>query len=92
MNVNSFCRSIHNKLNSNYSIFLYLSQKHKYILYEDNTISNVNGDMLVGYDSNNIEIVGYIQFDDYKEKDCGGFANYYCVDPRCLLQEIKNLL
>ena len=31
-----------------------------------------------------LKVRGYIQFDDYKEKDCGGFANYYCVDPRCL--------
>lgn len=37
-----------------------------------------------------LKVKGYIQFDDYKEKDCGGFANYYCVDPRCLIQEIKN--
>ena len=63
----------------------------KYILYEDNTISNVNGDMLVGYDSNNIEIVGYIQFDEdiFREKPKIGLIT--TSDNLVFLQDDKHL-
>lgn len=63
----------------------------KYILYDDNTISNLNGEMLVGYDSNNIEIVGYIQFDEdiFREKPKIGLIT--TSDNLVFLQDDKHL-
>ena len=63
----------------------------KYIVYSDNTVSTLNGDMLVGYDHKNIKLVGYVQFNEdiFREKPEIGLIT--TKDDLVFLQDEKHL-
>lgn len=63
----------------------------KYIVYSDNTVSTLNGDMLVGYDHKNIKLVGYVQFNEdiFREKPEIGLIT--TNDDLVFLQDEKHL-